>query len=262
MTDLERWAAHFIDDNRSRADFTLPWNDANAPSLADAYKIQDAVLEGLSRDRGPLGGYKVAITAAPMQEMMGLTEPLGGLVHAGDIRSSPFNLSLAEFQTPAVEFEVTVRMGADVTPSDEPHTRRSIEPFVGEVITSFEIVDTRAGDLPKAGPLGLVADRCMCSGAVLGEGVSDWSGVDLSTCAVELEWNGEIIETGVTGAAMGHPFEGLAWVANHMGGRGRTLEAGQIVLTGSAFAPKPVAVGDEITYRIAGIGQASITVIA
>ena len=230
--------------------------------MDDAYKIQDAVLDGLSGDRGPLGGYKVAITAAPMQEMMGLTEPLGGLVHAGDIASSPFTLALAEFQTPAVEFEVTVRMGADVASSGEPYTAAGIEPFVGEVITSFEIVDTRAGDLPKIGPLGLVADRCMCSGAVLGEGVSDWSSIDLGSCAVELEWNGEIIETGSTGAAMGHPFEGLAWVVNHMSGRGRTLEAGQIVLTGSAFAPKPVAVGDAITYRIAGIGEASIAVTA
>ena len=99
MTDLERWTAHFIDDNRNRADFSLPWNESDAPSLDEAYRIQDAVLEGLSEDRGPLGGYKVAVTAAPLQEMMGLTEPLGGLVHAGDIASSPFTLSLAEFHT-------------------------------------------------------------------------------------------------------------------------------------------------------------------
>ena len=115
--------------------------------------------------------------------------------------------------------------------------------------------------MPTLGAVGLVADRCGCAGAVVGTGTDDWSALDLETAAVEVEWNGEIVDTGVTGAAMGHPFEGLAWIANHLSTRGRTLDAGQIVLTGSPFAPKPVASGDRVTYRIAGLGEASIIAV-
>ncbi len=261
MTEVASWAATFVDDNRNRRDFALPWGDS-VPDLEAAYQVQDAVLEGLSDDRGPLGGYKVAITAKPMQEMMGLSEPLGGLVHANDIKASPFTLSLSEFHTPALEFEVTVRLATNVPHPEVPYTRDSIERHVAAVHTSFEVVDTRGGEVAKLGAVGLVADRCLCSGLVLGEGVTDWSGLDLANCAVELVWNGEVIETGVTGAAMGHPFEGLAWIANHAAERGRSLEAGHVVLTGSAFTPKPVAAGDEVTYRIEGLGSATVRVTA
>lgn len=260
MTSLDEWAAALVDDNVNGREFRLPWGD-HTPTLEEAYALQDSVFAGLTATRGPLGGYKVAITAKPMQEMMGLSEPLGGLVHDGDISQSPFTLSRATLHSPAIEFEVTVRLGRDVRAGSSPFTRESIAPFVGEVIVSFEIVDTRGGDLPTVGAAGLVADRCLCSGAVLGSSLEDWSTIDLATSAVEVIWNGEVIETGVTGAALGHPFEGLAWVANHLATRQRGLRAGDIVLTGSAFAPKPVAVGDEITYRIAGIGEATINVV-
>lgn len=260
MTSTDEWAATLVDDNLSGRDFHLPWG-GQTPTLEQAYAVQDAVFAGLTAQRGPLGGYKVAITAKPMQEMMGLSEPLGGLVHAGDINESPFTLSRASFHSPAIEFEVSVRLGRNVAPGPTPFTRDSIAPFVGQVLVSFEIVDTRGGDLPSVGAAGLVADRCLCSGAVLGSALDDWSNIDLATSAVEVVWNGEVVDTGVTGAALGHPFEGLAWVANHLTTRARELKAGDIVLTGSAFAPKPVAVGDEVTYRIAGIGEATINVV-
>ena len=253
---VSQWVTQFVEDNQQGNDYVAPWS--SPPSLDDAYAVQDGVLAGLTADRGPLGGYKVAVTAAPMQEAMGLTEPLGGLVHGGQIRDSGCVLSRADFHSPAVEFEVTVRLGADVPAIDLPYTRETIGQFVGEVMTSFELVDPRGADLGAVGAVGLVADRCLCEGVILGSPVTDWSEIDLSSCEVEVDWNGDVVDSGVTGAAMGHPFEGLAWVANHMARRGRTLEAGQIVLTGSAFAPKPVAAGDTVTYRIEHLGEATV----
>jgi 2-oxo-3-hexenedioate decarboxylase/2-keto-4-pentenoate hydratase len=259
---LKAWADALIDDNRSGRPFAAPWGD-EPPALEDAYRIQDAVLDGLTADRGPLGGYKVALTAKPMQEMMGLTEPLGGLVHAGQLYTSPHTLKLGDYHSPALEFEVAIRAGQDVPPAatqaGDPFTAATIAPFVGEVITSFEVIDTRGADLGSIGAAGLVADRCACVGAVLGEPTVATPDLDLATCAVELVWNGEVVETGNTGAAMGHPFAGLAWIANHLAARGRALEAGQVVLTGSAFTPRPLSVGDTVVYRIEGVGDATVT---
>ncbi len=155
-------------------------------------------------------------------------------------------------------------MAADVPASPTPYTRETIAPFVGELIVSFEVLDTRAAAIPALGAAGLVADRCGCEGAILGTVTSGLDGVDvdgLGELAVELEWNGEIVDRGVTGNAMGHPFEGLAWVANHVAERGGQLKAGEVVLTGAAFPPKPAAVGDNVTYRIAGLGEVSARVV-
>ncbi|MGI9615721.1 MAG: 2-keto-4-pentenoate hydratase [Acidimicrobiales bacterium] len=257
---LQSWAATIVGDNRAGRRFSPPWGDASPP-LDDAYRVQDAVLNGLAPDRGPLGGYKVAATAKPLQEMLGLTEPLGGLVHAGQLYTSPHTIDLSDYVSPALEFEVAVRLGRDVPRSAQPFTSETIAPYVGEVITSFEVIDSRGADLGAVGPAALIADRCACMGAVLGDAIDEFTDLDLTACPVEVEWNGEVVDRGITGAAMGHPFAGLAWIANHLAARGRRLDADHIVLTGSAFTPKPVSAGDAVTYRIDGIGEASVAVV-
>ena len=82
--------------------------------------------------------------------------------------------------------------------------------------------------------------------------------LDLTSAPVELLWNGEVVDHGVTGAAMGHPFEGLAWLANLLAGRGRAMQAGEIVITGSALRTRFPEAGDEIIYRIEGLGETSV----
>lgn len=224
-------------------------------TLDEAYDVQDTVLRRLEPRRGPRGGWKVAVTAAPLQQLLGVDHPLGGQIHVGQIRSDGEALPAARFLTPAIECEVVARIGTDVPDGD--HDAASIAAFVEAVIPSFEIIDPRGANLPSIGGAGLVADRCACEGAVLGPAVTDWSSVDLAACEVELEFNGEVVDRGVTGTAMGHPFNGLAWVANHAASRGDRLRAGDIVLTGAVFAPRPVSAGDRFTYRIAGLGEVS-----
>jgi 2-keto-4-pentenoate hydratase len=97
---------------------------------------------------------------------------------------------------------------------------------------------------------------------VLGTDVADWRHLDLTSAAVELIWNDEVVDRGVTGAAMGHPFEGLAWLANLLAARGRAMKAGEIVITGSALRTRFPEAGDAITYRIEGLAETSIRVVS
>jgi 2-keto-4-pentenoate hydratase len=69
-----------------------------------------------------------------------------------------------------------------------------------------------------------------------------------------------VVDRGVTGAAMGHPFEGLAWLANLLASRGRAMTAGEIVITGSALRTRFPKAGDEVAYRIAGLGEANVRI--
>jgi 2-keto-4-pentenoate hydratase len=61
---------------------------------------------------------------------------------------------------------------------------------------------------------------------------------------------------------MGHPFEALAWLAKLLAGRGRGMQAGEIVITGSALKTRFPQAGDEVTYRIAGLGETTVRVAA
>ena len=71
--------------------------------------------------------------------------------------------------------------------------------------------------------------------------------------------NGEFVENGVTGDAMGHPFESVAWVAGLLAGQGKQLRAGMIVMTGSTLATRFPEAGEEYRYEVEGLGSVSAT---
>ena len=102
-------------------------------------------------------------------------------------------------------------------------------------------------------------------GAVLGEPVADWQGIDLTASRGTMSINGEVVGEGVGSDVMGHPLEPLVWLANHArSGRQCHLEAGALVLTGSFAPPTMMNPGDEAinTYRRTRRGGTHCAIIA
>ena len=54
---------------------------------------------------------------------------------------------------------------------------------------------------------------------------------------------------------LGSPLNSLVWLANTVGARGITLEAGHVVLPGAVCAMAPVVAGDTFTATFAGPRQ-------
>jgi 2-keto-4-pentenoate hydratase len=63
------------------------------------------------------------------------------------------------------------------------------------------------------------------------------------------------VATGAGGAVLGNPLLALAWLANALGERGVTLEAGHVVLSGSCTAAFPISAGDTVAATFAGLGS-------
>jgi len=91
-----------------------------------------------------------------------------------------------------------------------------------------------------------------------GDRIVDPHKVDLALCGMALEKNGEIECTGAGAAALGHPLNCVAWLANTLGRLGIGLKAGEIILSGSLGKLVPVARGDQLRVTIGGIGTASV----
>ncbi len=87
----------------------------------------------------------------------------------------------------------------------------------------FEIVDSRIRDW-KIQIQDTVADNACCGVFVLGDRLVDPRDVDLATVGMVLEKNGEIVATGAGAAALGHPANAVAWLANTLGAHGIALE--------------------------------------
>lgn len=257
--DIDRAAARIAAANRNRERFR-PLRGAGAPAgLDDAYRIQERVGRLLAGPRGA-AGHKIALASKAVQELCGIDSPVYGALPAAGVRRSPAVLKASAFVRLGLEFELAVTMGRDAPPEDAPWDRESITDRVAHCAPAFETIDDRGADYADLDAASVVADRCWCAGAVLGPPSAAWRGLDLAAAPVALTWNGEIVDRGAAGASMGHPFAGLAWVANHLAARGRMLAAGEIVITGSALATRFPEPGDEIAYAVAGLGAARVRI--
>ncbi len=234
---------------------------ARPDSLEIAYRIQNSVydLMGTAGGLGSRGGHKIALTSKAIQQLVGLDKPIYGAMFASQIYSTGHAINLGDYVRLGLEFEVGVRLAADVPTSSESYTKDTIAPFVHSCMPAFELIEDRAADYSQLDAFSILADRCWCAGTVLGEPITAWSDLDLSACSVQMVCNGEVLEQATTGEAMGHPFNGLAWVANYLNSVGRTLKKDEVVITGSALKTYFGKPGDTISYQIAGLGEVSVT---
>jgi len=95
---------------------------------------------------------------------------------------------------------------------------------------------------------------------VLGPQVATWRDIDLSTARGTMVINGQQVGEGKGGDVMGHPLEALAWLANTLAARGKSLSQGMLVMTGSIVSTKFLNAGDNATASIEGLGEARLKV--
>jgi len=83
----------------------------------------------------------------------------------------------------------------------------------------------------------------------------------LSGCCAQLSVNGLQAAEG-SGAACpeGGPVQALAWLANHLNGRGLALLKGQLVATGQTCNTREFGVGDRILATFKGLGSVEMSV--
>jgi 2-oxo-hept-3-ene-1,7-dioate hydratase len=67
--------------------------------------------------------------------------------------------------------------------------------------------------------------------------------------------NETIEETGVAAGVLGHPANGVAWLADKLAAHDESLPAGQVILSGSFTRPVFVGDGDVIHADFADLGS-------
>jgi len=259
---ISQIARQIFDANLQRLPFEPLSGDDKPASLTDAYRIQDEVYALFADEGGlgPLSGHKIALTSKAVQALCGVDQPAYGAIYASQHYASGLTVSAAQYHRLGLEFEVAVRMSETVPGDRTDFDAHSIADYVAACMPAFELIDDRAADYSKLDAASILTDRCWCAGAVLGPDIRDWQSLDLTNCQAELYCNGELMDSGVTGDSMGHPFNGLAWVANHLNRLGRPLLKGAVVITGSALKTQFAEAGNTYTYRIAGLGETSLQV--
>ena len=224
--------------------------------IADAYKVQDVYVEAiLGGDR--IAGYKIGLTSQRMQSMCGIDHPVAGAIFGRRVMHSGAKLSLSGYGRLGVEFEICARLGRDLEPRAAPYTRADVAAAVDGVCPAVELVDDRHADYSVLDVRTLVADNSWNAGVVLGDFVAPPAALEaVEAIAYQV---GVEIGRGVGADALGHPYEPLAWLANHLGASGRGMKAGDIVMTGSIVRTCFPDKAFSYRFDVAGLGSVEVS---
>jgi 2-keto-4-pentenoate hydratase len=204
-------------------------------TAADGAAVQFA-LAGLA-GAVPPAGFKIGATGKRMQVYLGVDAPIAGFMRQQDVHHGHADLRFADFIRPGVECEVAVRLAQDLPPG--PCSQAQALDVVGDFFAGIEIVENRYADVAVLGTPSLVADQMYHCAAVIGDGIGiDWKALDIGALHGRISLDNGSGDEGVTTDLLGHPLNGLAWLAESpeaaaFGG----LKAGQVVMLGSVTPP-------------------------
>ena len=224
-------------------------------TIESAYQIQLRLIARRLQAGERIVGKKIGVTSAAVMSLLGVNQPDFGYMLDGMIHEDGAAIKMATLIQPKAEGEIAFvlkkdLMGPGVSAAD-------VLAATEGVMACFEIVDSRIIDW-KIQIQDTVADNASCGVFVLGDRLVDPRVLDLRTCGMVLEKNGETVATGAGAATMNSPVNAVVWLANTLGRLGIPLKAHEVILSGALGAMIPVRAGDNLRVSIGGIGNCSV----
>ena len=224
-------------------------------TIENAYHIQQRMLSNRLQAGERVVGKKIGVTSNAVMNMLGVYQPDFGYLLDGMIYNEGESIDSKTLIQPKAEGEIAFilkkdLMGPGISNADVLAATECVMPC-------FEIVDSRIRDW-KIKIQDTVADNASCGVFVLGDRAVDPRRIELSTCGMVLEKNGEIIGTGAGAAALGSPVNAVTWLVNTLGRLGIGMKAGEVILSGALAAMSPAKAGDNFRVSMGGLGSCSV----
>lgn len=234
-----------------------PMRDLLEPTdIAGAYAVQSLNTKHWLAQGRRIVGRKIGLTAEAVQKQLGVDQPDYGVLFDDMRVADGGELVDAGLIQPKAEAEVALVLGRDLQSQDA--TPEDVFAAADSAVAAIEIVDSRIADW-KITFADTVADNGSSAFFVLGSEPRSLAGLDLRTCGMALEVNGEVVSHGAGVACLGHPLNAAAWLARTLARAGDGLRAGDIVLTGALGPMTPLNKGDVVCATIGGLGSVSFT---
>jgi len=235
-----------------------PPSENNALTIDDAYRIQQRMVARRIGQGETVIGKKIGVTSKAVQDMLDVRQPDFGILLSGMAYADGAAIPAESLIQPRAEGEIAFFLKERL--QGPGVTARQVLDATRSVAACFEIVDSRVQDW-RIRIADTVADNASCGVFAIGAERAAPQGLDLAACAMTITKNGETVATGIGAAALGHPAEAVAWLANELGRRGIALEAGEPILSGSLAVLVPVQAGDALSVRIEGIGSCAVSFV-
>src|SRR4051794_1089403 len=242
---IDAMAQHMWDGRRQRQKYANLPPTLHPASIAEAYRAQEVYYRLAEPVYGPVAGVKVATTTKVMQELMGITHPCGGAIFSRTIHASPAAIAKSDFINLRVESEIALKLGSDMPASTAPWTAASVVPHVAGAMPAYELIEDRNAVYTETNAVSMIVENCWNGGVVIGT-PKPVTPKDVVGIAGRQTLNGKVIGEGKAE----DPFATLAWLANLLAERGRSLNAGMVVITGSLIPTFSIVPGDRAVFTV------------
>jgi 2-keto-4-pentenoate hydratase len=225
-------------------------------TLDDAYAVQQGLVARiLATEGGRQVGFKIGLTSAPMQQLLGIDTPDYAPVLSSMVYDNGRQVVLDAYIQPKVEAEIALVLdqplrGPGVT---AVQARRAI----AGAVAAIEMVDSRIRDW-QIQFLDTVSDLASSAAAILSSNVVPLEGWDPRLTGMVVSHNGRVADTGAGAAALGDPVAAVAWLANTVAAYDVTLEPGWFIMTGALHRAFDVVPGDVVRADFDRLGDVTV----
>ena len=251
-------ARRFDEAERARRQVRPLTFDYPDMDMADAHAVQDAWVEMKVARGARIRGRKIGLTSRAMQRSMNIGEPDYGTLLDDMFYDDGAEIEAAAFLDPRVEVEIAFVLnaplaGEDVSVEDVLGAAETVYPSLELIAARSYRVDPETGNTRTV--VDTIADNAASAGVVLGRRGFDPGELDLPWCGAALHRNGEVEETGLAAGVMGHPANGVCWLARRFAAHGISLQSGDVILSGSFTRPVVARAGDEFLADFGALGR-------
>ena len=236
---------------RARGEF-FPQAYFDRLTLDDAYRIQLALIDRRVAAGERQIGWKVGLTAKPIQQQFGFHEPVFACIL--ETQPSGHVFGATELINPGFETELCVRLGRGL---EGIVSLEQVRAAVDVIHPAFEVIETR-GDMKHIALA--MADNGQQRSVVVGAPVQLAPAMALDQVEARVQLNGNEVATGLGSAVLGNPLNSIQWLAEKLRQHGRRLRAGDIIMTGSFVRQFPLQAGDIAVAEFSGIGRVEVRI--
>ena len=262
--DPKTLAQELIDAYASRTIVAPPSSRDGGIDLDTAYAVEGAIAQARRSSGHQTAGWKVGYANRATLRALSLDTLVWAHVYDDTVRYADWNdakLSIASMLSPKIEPAVVFKLAKTPASTDPVAVLEATEWYA----LGFEIIDCVFPDWAFQ-PADFVAARGLHSALVIGEPVyvepEDIAQLvtDMAAFTLRLLRNNAMVEEGAAQNAFESPVLCVAELGEALRRRGgETLQAGDVISTGTLTTSLPIAAGEVWIASLSGIPPSSLT---
>jgi len=225
-------------------------------TIDEARRAQKEFVAHLTPKLGPRVGFKVGLTSKAVQESVGASAPVRGVLLRDMMLKDGAHVSARFGARPIWEPDlIVVVKDAGI---NEARTPLDVARHLSEVVAFIELPDRIVAETEKMDGSLITAINTSARLGVLGQRVKIEATAKFLTALEKMTvtttaQNGSELAKATGDALLGHPLNPVLWLISDLAATGEKLKAGDLISLGSFARPQPPRAGQTVTVRYDGL---------